>query len=126
MLLWIAGVVPVAYVTALPAYSVLLSILFFVWIIGETENAGYISERFFMWLPIVFGFFLSGIARWHSGIFESFSKTFSRIGIFFVFSGLFLFTFKDSLDTVDASSYVAKLFFAIGAAGILAYAADLV
>ena len=86
MLLWIAGVVPVAYVTGLPSFAFLLAILGFFWLQFELEGFGRYSDGLAVWFPIALGFFLSGISVWHSGRFENFSKTFARIGLFFVFS----------------------------------------
>lgn len=123
LLLWIAGVVPVAYVSGLSAYAFLLPAIALSWMIAEMEDS-HMAENVLVWLPFAFGFFFSGIARWHAERYSNFSKIFARIGFFAVFSGLFLFTFDDVPYAVDASSYGTKLFFGIAAFGALAYAAD--
>ncbi len=85
ILLWIAGIVPIAYVSALKPYPFLLSVLLLAWTVAELENSG-TTERAMIWIPFALGFLLSGFARWHSSPYADFSKAYARIGLFFVFS----------------------------------------
>lgn len=53
-LLWLVGVVPMAYATALVSFPVLLSALFSIWLfsyVGETYSRG--NEAAMVWIPSV-------------------------------------------------------------------------
>lgn len=125
MLLWLAGVVPMAYVTGLSSFPFLLSALFGTWVFGHVaeHSSWYASENALVWFPTALGTFLVGLGAWHAERYPAFRAVFVRLGLFAVFSGLFLLTFDGMLDNADTGSYGAKTFAVLFGAGTLAYAA---
>lgn len=120
--------VPVAYVSGLASFPVLLSFLLGGWLLAEASErtSWYYVENYLVWFPTVIGVFLTGIAGWHAEKYPSFRSAYSRLGVFAVFSGIFLFTFEGALDNYSGGwSYVAKLFSAFAAVGLLSYVARL-
>ena len=87
MLLWLAGVLPMAYVTGLASFPVLLSLLFSAWLFSDfSQTYSRSNEAAMVWIPSVIGIFLTGISVWHGGKYESFRKAFARLGFFAILS----------------------------------------
>ncbi|MDQ1343994.1 MAG: hypothetical protein QG650_714 [Patescibacteria group bacterium] len=124
LLLWLAGVVPVAYVTGLASFPVLISFLLGGWMLAQASerSSWYYVENMLVWWPSVLGLFLVGISVWHADRYPSFRAVYSRLGSFAIFSGIFLFTFDGVLNNYRGGwSYVATLFAAFAGVGVSSY-----
>ncbi|MFZ3231963.1 MAG: hypothetical protein WA194_00195 [Patescibacteria group bacterium] len=54
MLLWLAGVLPMAYVTGLASFPLLLSFLFAAWLFADfSETYSRANEAALVWVPSV-------------------------------------------------------------------------
>lgn len=126
LLLWLAGVLPIAYVSGLSSFPYFLSILFGVWLFADVTEVYSDSSDMLVWFPAVVGVLLAGVSVWHSGRFEQFRRAYFRVGIFGIFSGLFLFTFGDFLNNSGGWSHTATVFTAFFSAGALAYVVKIV
>lgn len=125
MLLWLAGSVPMAYATGLASYGYLLPTLFSVWLVSYVSEAGMVAGEISMpWVPSVLAASFAALSVWH-GKLPQFRTAFARFGLFFAFSGIFLFTFDGVLNNPTKWSSVHSLFAAIVAVSSVAYAAKL-
>ncbi len=127
LLLWLLGILPMAYVTGLSSFPTLVSLLFGIWLIsdwGERTSFSYQSpSEVAFWFLLAVGTFLSGIAVWHKGAYEFFAKTYARFGIFALFSATFLFTFQGFQQDIQGWSEPLWIFAALTAIGAASYLA---
>lgn len=123
MLLWLIGAVPMAYASGLPTFGYLLPALFSVWLVSYVSDAGMMAgEAAMPWIPSVLAAVFASLSVWHRKL-PSFRTAFSRIAVFFAFSGIFLFTFDGTLNNAYGWSYVHSLLAGLSGAAVAIYAA---